>query len=316
MNNVAASVGPMGNVPFAPECESHLSESGTLAFRVALSVLRHREDAEDVAQEAVVRSLQRFNSLRDRARFRSWLVRVTWRLALDRRRTDTRRNARDLYLVPSEASHGTAEHELIQSERAGRLWAAIDDLPPRLRQPLILGTLQGRSVEEVASLLRVPVGTVKSRSHEARRRLKKTLMAAGVISAGIVAVMLTTWLRVESRVTPPVIAAVTATPSIDVGHFTDARIAAGVTRPVARTAPAVVVAADVATVPAPLVAADAALAGMATNGAPTIEIAVVETRVVRLPTVHLPVVDVPIIEVPAVRTVPAGSSEAHPEKQR
>src|SRR6187397_1924460 len=138
-------------------CETHLTEAGTLAFRVALSVLRHREDAEDVAQEAVVRSLQRFNSLRDQSRFRSWLVRVTWRLPLDRRRNDTRRTARDFHLVAPENGQGIAEHDLIERERARRLWTAIDDLPPHLRLPLVLGTIQGHSVEEVAALLDLPV---------------------------------------------------------------------------------------------------------------------------------------------------------------
>jgi RNA polymerase sigma factor (sigma-70 family) len=59
--------------------------------RVAYSVLRHRQDAEDIAQEAFVRAYRRFNQLRDRDRFRAWLVRMTWRLALDRPHRRSRR---------------------------------------------------------------------------------------------------------------------------------------------------------------------------------------------------------------------------------
>src|SRR5215211_5447930 len=77
------------------EFEARLVESSTLAFRVAYSVLRHREDAEDVAQDAFARAYRRFRQLRDRDRFRSWLVRMTWRLALDRRRGDRRRTTRE-----------------------------------------------------------------------------------------------------------------------------------------------------------------------------------------------------------------------------
>src|SRR5262245_64780261 len=80
------------------EFEARLVESSTLPFRVAFGVLRHREDAEDVAQEAFLRAHRRFRQLRDRASFRSWLVRLTWRLAMDRRRADLRR-------VSREASH-------------------------------------------------------------------------------------------------------------------------------------------------------------------------------------------------------------------
>src|SRR4249919_22021 len=78
------------------EFEVRLTESSTLAFRVAYSVLRHREDAEDVAQDAFAKAYRTFHQLRDRERFRAWLVRMTWRLALDRRRADKRREAREL----------------------------------------------------------------------------------------------------------------------------------------------------------------------------------------------------------------------------
>src|SRR5436190_20741888 len=78
------------------EFETRLVESSTLAFRVAYSVLRHREDAEDVAQEAFARAYRSFRQLRDRHRFRAWLVRMTWRLAIDRRRSERRRAAREL----------------------------------------------------------------------------------------------------------------------------------------------------------------------------------------------------------------------------
>src|SRR3954463_12045051 len=77
------------------EFEARLVETSTLAFRVAYGVLRHREDAEDVAQEAFVRAHRSFAQLRDRDRFRAWLVRMTWRLAIDRQRGDRRRLARE-----------------------------------------------------------------------------------------------------------------------------------------------------------------------------------------------------------------------------
>ena len=77
------------------EFETRLVESSTLAFRVAYGVLRHRQDAEDVAQEAFVKAYRSFRELRDRERFRAWLVRMTWRLAIDRQRNDRRRLARE-----------------------------------------------------------------------------------------------------------------------------------------------------------------------------------------------------------------------------
>ena len=77
------------NQDLAREFEVRLVESSTLAVRVAYSVLRNREDAEDVAQEAFAKAYRSFSQLRDRERFRAWLVRMTWRMALDRQRVES-----------------------------------------------------------------------------------------------------------------------------------------------------------------------------------------------------------------------------------
>jgi RNA polymerase sigma-70 factor (ECF subfamily) len=156
------------------EFEARLVESSTLAFRVAYSVLRHREDAEDVAQEAFARAFRSFRQLRDRERFRAWLVRLTWRLALDRRRSDLRREARELAHADVLPPANVAEH-VDASYRSRELWRAIDALPDKLRIALVLASIEGHDLAEVASLLRLPVGTVKSRLFLARQRLKEQL---------------------------------------------------------------------------------------------------------------------------------------------
>src|SRR5262245_1943431 len=110
------------------EFERLVVESSTLAFRVAYGVLRQREDAEDVAQEAFLRAHRHFSSLRDRRSFRAWLVRTTWRLALDRRRADKRRISRETEHGRSVATVTTAD-SAIEHERAQQVWKAIDHLP-------------------------------------------------------------------------------------------------------------------------------------------------------------------------------------------
>jgi RNA polymerase sigma-70 factor (ECF subfamily) len=156
------------------EFEERLRDSGTLAFRVAYGVLRHREDAEDVAQEAFVRAYRHFRSLRDRERFRAWLVRTAWRLAIDRWRSERRRASReDTVAVPPVGASG--EDALISTDRALRLWEAIDALPDKLRIAIVLSAIEGHDVREVASLLRLPEGTVKSRLFLARKALAEKL---------------------------------------------------------------------------------------------------------------------------------------------
>jgi RNA polymerase sigma-70 factor (ECF subfamily) len=154
------------------EFETRLVESSTLAFRVAFSVLRHREDAEEVAQEAFAKAYRSFHQLRDRERFRAWLVRMTWRMALDRQRAQRRRVAREERVdVPTV----TAAHSMEAQERAEHLWRAIDALSEKLRVVTVLAGIQGHDIREVAALLELPEGTVKSRLFDARRQLKEAL---------------------------------------------------------------------------------------------------------------------------------------------
>src|SRR5437879_13921323 len=88
------------------EFVGRLEDASRLAFRVALGVLHNREDAEDIAQEALVRAYRNFDRLRDRERFRAWLVRIAWRLALDHRRSQGRRDRRELAVSGHVASPG------------------------------------------------------------------------------------------------------------------------------------------------------------------------------------------------------------------
>jgi RNA polymerase sigma-70 factor (ECF subfamily) len=154
------------------EFEALVAGCSTLAFRVAFSVLRQQQDAEDVAQEAFVRAHRSFHKLRDRQRFRAWLVRTTWRLALDHRRGEKRRELRD-------RAHGlsmlSAPHHPDATARRIELWAALDRLPEKLRIAMVLSAIDGHDISEVARLLALPEGTVKSRLFHARRLLRERL---------------------------------------------------------------------------------------------------------------------------------------------
>jgi RNA polymerase sigma-70 factor (ECF subfamily) len=155
------------------EFEARLVESSTLAFRIAYSVLRNREDAEDAAQDAFAKAYRNFRQLRDRNRFRAWLARMTWRLSIDRYRTRHRRQT--VELSANDTGEATASETVEARERAELLWKAIDALPEKLRIVLVLASIEGHEVTEVASLLEIPPGTVKSRLFVARQRLKEQL---------------------------------------------------------------------------------------------------------------------------------------------
>ncbi len=156
------------------EFADRLRESSTLAIRVAYSVVRQRQDAEEVAQEAFTKAYRQFSQLRDRNSFRAWLVRMTWRLAIDRWRSDRRRSVREQAAMP-ETTGPTTDGIAAANERAERLWRAIDDLPDKLREAIVLSAIEGYDVREVALLLGVPEGTVKSRLFLARKGLAQRL---------------------------------------------------------------------------------------------------------------------------------------------
>ena len=160
--------------------ESHLAECGPLAFRVARGVLRNTADAEDVAQEALLRAYRRFRHLRERDRFRAWLVRITFRLALDRVRAAKRREMREtMWARPERRAPVTSAEDLaVRSQFEEQLSRAMDELPEKLRLVLILSAMQDHTLEEVARMLGVPIGTVKSRLFFARKKLAEKLRCA------------------------------------------------------------------------------------------------------------------------------------------
>ena len=112
------------------EFEQRLEECGTLAFRVARGVLRNTADAEDVGQEAMLRSYRRFARLRDRSRFRAWLVRISFRLALDHGRSMRRREQRETAWA-TDLPKPTAEDIAASNEFARRLQKAMEALPEK-----------------------------------------------------------------------------------------------------------------------------------------------------------------------------------------
>jgi RNA polymerase sigma factor (sigma-70 family) len=156
------------------EFEDRLAECGPLAYRVARGVLRNDADAEDVAQEALIRAYRCFDRLRERDRFRGWLVRITFRLALDRARSAKRREHRETSW--SRATPQTTTEDLAaMSEFQSRLDHALGELSPKLRLVLLLAAMEGHTTEEVAAMLDLPPGTVKSRLFVARKQLAEKL---------------------------------------------------------------------------------------------------------------------------------------------
>jgi RNA polymerase sigma-70 factor (ECF subfamily) len=157
------------------------------AIRAAMAALGSREDAEDVAQDAFVTAWRKLGGFRGDAAFRTWLLTIVWRKALDRRRVLRRHwqqhGAPDRGPGPAlDQLVGTAadpERRAVAADMVERTRREIRRLSPRLRDTLLLAASGHYTYEEIAGMLGVPVGTVKWRVSEARRLVTARLRDAG-----------------------------------------------------------------------------------------------------------------------------------------
>ena len=141
-------------------------------YAVACSYMRNAEEARDVAQDIFVRVYERLGSFHGDQAFLPWLLRLSRNVCIDalRRRKSRPRATDDLgdasVQIASEAP--TPEETAVGDSEGDLLYRAMDRMSDSDREILMLREIQGLKVEEIATLLNVPVGTVKSRCNRAR----------------------------------------------------------------------------------------------------------------------------------------------------
>jgi RNA polymerase sigma-70 factor (ECF subfamily) len=143
------------------------------AFRVAWALLRNRGDADDVVQEAFLR-LYRKRAWIEIKGERAYLARVVWRMARDRQRRVVREES-GMEMDTMTATDHSPEAAALSTHGIGRIHRLIDALPEELRQPLVLSTLEEMTSAQVAAILGIPEGTVRTRIQRARLLLKQKL---------------------------------------------------------------------------------------------------------------------------------------------
>lgn len=141
---------------------------------VALAVTGSEADADDACQDAFVTAIERIDSCRDPARFGAWLLRIVRNRARNLLRHEKVRWS-DPLEENAAAGASSASAELESEELRQQLSAALGTLPQVQREVVLLYDLEGWKHEEIASLLELPQGTVRSHLHYARRRLREIL---------------------------------------------------------------------------------------------------------------------------------------------
>lgn len=147
-------------------------------IRLAYLITRDHAAAEDAVQEALISSTKHIGSLRESDRFDAWLRRIV----VNHAKTFRRRNARlvptedvGMYLDALELTASSPEEELLRREEEARVLRAVHALNDRLRIPILMKYFMDMKEREISQAMRLPVTTIKSRLHAARKKLRTSL---------------------------------------------------------------------------------------------------------------------------------------------
>jgi RNA polymerase sigma-70 factor, ECF subfamily len=193
-------------------------------WRLAFQVLRDREEAWDCAQDAFVRAFQSLASFRGQSAFYTWLFRIAMNVATDRLRArSAQTRAFGNQPVPAEEWERTApdpgerpDQAALGAERRLQIRRALDALPLNARTIIMLSDVEGLSYREIASVLNCPIGTVMSRLHNARKRLRSALGPMLLLLVCLALAAAASWSPASGQTPPP--APVAAPPKGSV-HF-------------------------------------------------------------------------------------------------
>jgi len=160
--------------------EMLVAEHSLMAFRIAYSILRNHHDAEDAVQECFLRILKHAKRLNQVRKPKTWVARVAWTAALDRRSSRARVSAHEdagqsEFLMQVQNLGSSAVEQVAGKQMQALLEQMIATLPDDLRYPLELSTVQELNSAEIAEVLGIPEGSVRTRLMRARKWLKEKL---------------------------------------------------------------------------------------------------------------------------------------------
>jgi RNA polymerase sigma-70 factor (ECF subfamily) len=152
-------------------------------YGIAYHYVANTEDARDLAQEVFVRIYENLETCTDAEMFLPWVIRIARNACIDHlRRRRARAHGRDIALdqiadLPDRGN--TPEQQWADNSRKHLIYRALQELTELNREIILLKEIQGMQLDEIASLLKVPLGTIKSRSNRARIELAQKVMALG-----------------------------------------------------------------------------------------------------------------------------------------
>jgi RNA polymerase sigma-70 factor, ECF subfamily len=147
---------------------------------VAQAIVHNQDDAVELAQETFIRAYENLAKFESRSSFSTWLYRITANLAIDFRRREGRHivlrgEDADTEIQRLPSPRGDSFQETARAQLSGRINEALKELTPEHRAVILLREVEGLSYDEISDVLQVPRGTVMSRLHYARGRMRAIL---------------------------------------------------------------------------------------------------------------------------------------------
>lgn len=155
--------------------ETLVGEVYPRAQRIARRMLRDRALAEDAVQNALLKLLRSLRDLRDPASFPAWFNRLVTNEVYFTLRAGRRESPGDIYDGDIPLDHAPREDPAETAAFRAEFYRALRALPPEYQDVVVLGDVQGYKIEEISGILAIPAGTVKSRLHRGREKLRRAL---------------------------------------------------------------------------------------------------------------------------------------------
>lgn len=146
-------------------------------FRLVHALVGNDADAADITQEAIIKAYRAIGGFRGDADLFTWLARIARNACYDEVKRAARRHEEPVEDLPEVASERSLERQSEQAELVQLVHGAIATLSDKLRDPLVLYDIEGYSYEEIAGIMGLNLGTVKSRLNRAREALRVQLLA-------------------------------------------------------------------------------------------------------------------------------------------